>query len=213
MGRRFSSAISWARRTFLQVMGNQAPAFTVASLDTTTTSRSWIVPIPVINSGGRCSSIFLVEPMGRPQAQLDKLGVRITQLRYALASRHLALVLLALECRDATSEVESRPPDSRRSLSVVRQWSSRRWNSSSRLSLLSRIVNSISLQSPAIISPSSHSHSFLRIWPGATIPAVKIRVLAFASAATAVGASEIELDLPADRRPGEPEEDAVTELS
>jgi hypothetical protein len=28
-------AISWARRFFLPVMGNQAPAFTVASLATT----------------------------------------------------------------------------------------------------------------------------------------------------------------------------------
>jgi hypothetical protein len=31
----------------LQVIGNQAPAFTVASFDTTTTSRPWIAPIPV----------------------------------------------------------------------------------------------------------------------------------------------------------------------
>ncbi len=31
----------------MQVMGNQAPAFTVASFDTTTTSRPWIVPTPV----------------------------------------------------------------------------------------------------------------------------------------------------------------------
>ena len=38
-GQRFSRAISCARSTFLQVIGNQAPAFTVASLDTTTTSR------------------------------------------------------------------------------------------------------------------------------------------------------------------------------
>ena len=46
MGSRFSRAISCARSTFLQVSGNQAPAFTVASLATTTTSRPWMAPIP-----------------------------------------------------------------------------------------------------------------------------------------------------------------------
>ena len=34
MGKRFSIAISWARKVFLPVIGNQAPAFTVASLAT-----------------------------------------------------------------------------------------------------------------------------------------------------------------------------------
>src|SRR5690606_8841774 len=35
MGNRFSIAISWARKFFFPVMGNHAPAFTVASLATT----------------------------------------------------------------------------------------------------------------------------------------------------------------------------------
>ncbi len=46
MGSRFSSAISCARSTFLQVIGNQAPALTVASFATTTASRPEIFPIP-----------------------------------------------------------------------------------------------------------------------------------------------------------------------
>lgn len=46
IGRRFSIEISWARKFFLQVTGNQAPAFTVASFATTTTSRPATTPTP-----------------------------------------------------------------------------------------------------------------------------------------------------------------------
>ena len=46
IGSLFSIAISWARRFFLQVMGNHAPAFTVASFATITDSRPWILPMP-----------------------------------------------------------------------------------------------------------------------------------------------------------------------
>jgi hypothetical protein len=46
MGSRFSSAISCARSTFLQVIGNQAPALTVGSLATITASRSDTLPTP-----------------------------------------------------------------------------------------------------------------------------------------------------------------------
>ena len=41
----FSMAISWARRFFLAVIGNQAPALTVASLATITQSFPLIFPI------------------------------------------------------------------------------------------------------------------------------------------------------------------------
>ena len=44
MGMRFSMAISWARRFFLPVIGNHAPAFTVASLATTRQVRPAIRP-------------------------------------------------------------------------------------------------------------------------------------------------------------------------
>ncbi len=41
-------ATSWARRIFLIVSGHQEPAFTVASLATTTTSRPSTTPMPVM---------------------------------------------------------------------------------------------------------------------------------------------------------------------
>src|ERR1051326_1023756 len=46
-GRRFCSAISWARRCFFTVVGKYVPPLTVASLATRTHSRPSITPIPV----------------------------------------------------------------------------------------------------------------------------------------------------------------------
>ena len=46
-GRRFSSAICWARRCFFTVIGKYVPPLTVASLETMTAGRPWIVPTPV----------------------------------------------------------------------------------------------------------------------------------------------------------------------
>src|SRR5947209_1329585 len=46
-GSRFCSAISWARRCFLTVIGKYVPPFTVASFATTTHSRPSTTPTPV----------------------------------------------------------------------------------------------------------------------------------------------------------------------
>ena len=48
MGTRWRIATSWARRIFRIVSGHHDPAFTVASLATTTTSRPSTTPTPVM---------------------------------------------------------------------------------------------------------------------------------------------------------------------
>ncbi len=45
---RFSMAMFWARITFFEVIGKNAPAFTVASFAMIITMRVWMRPRPVI---------------------------------------------------------------------------------------------------------------------------------------------------------------------
>ena len=63
-------AISWARRILVMVSGHHAPAFTVASLATTTAGRPSMRPIPVTTpAAGR---LALVAVIGDQQANFEK---------------------------------------------------------------------------------------------------------------------------------------------
>ncbi len=61
---RFSSAIVWARITFLAVMGKKAPAFTVASLAMIIQVWPWICPRPVMTppAGAPPHSSYIPHP-------------------------------------------------------------------------------------------------------------------------------------------------------
>ena len=68
IGKRFSRAISWARRFFFPVMGNHAPAFTVASLATAKQSLPWMRPSSTTTppEGHPPSSSYIPWPASAP---------------------------------------------------------------------------------------------------------------------------------------------------
>src|SRR6185312_11805909 len=85
MGRRFSIAISCARRFFLAVIGNQAPALTVASLATTTHCLPETYPIPHTTppDGQPPCSAYIPSPTKAP---ISSQGLS-SSIKYATRSR------------------------------------------------------------------------------------------------------------------------------
>ena len=74
------------------VSGHQAPAFTVASLATTTAGRPSILPTPVTTpAAGACAVVPIV---GDQQADLLKVSSGVEKLRQPLARRQLAGAML-----------------------------------------------------------------------------------------------------------------------
>ena len=72
MGTLHRMAISWARSIFEMVSGHHDPAFTVASLATTTTSRPSTIPTPVITPApGACPSYWSCATRRPTSTQVD----------------------------------------------------------------------------------------------------------------------------------------------
>ena len=83
------------------VSGHQAPAFTVASLATTTAGRPSIRPDAGDHArGGRLAVVTVV---GDQQADFEKQRARVEQRGDALARRHLAGAVLLLDARRAAA--------------------------------------------------------------------------------------------------------------
>src|SRR5262245_44390651 len=79
----------WARSTFLQVIGKNAPAFTVASLAITITRRPETVPIPVTTpaDGAPPHSEYMSHAAHRPSSKRSVSGSRSFATRSRAASR------------------------------------------------------------------------------------------------------------------------------
>ena len=87
----------WARSTFLQVIGKNAPAFTVASLAMIMTRRPATVPMPVTTpaDGAPPHSAYMFHAAHRPSSKKSVFGIE--QLGDAFAGGEPALLVLALD--------------------------------------------------------------------------------------------------------------------
>ena len=90
---RFSIAMFWARITFFEVIGKNAPALTVASLAMIITMRVSIRAIPVITPAAGRAAPFFVHAMGCIETQFKE-SAGIGEERDALACRQSPLGML-----------------------------------------------------------------------------------------------------------------------
>ena len=90
-------AMRWARSTFLQVIGKNAPALTVASLAMIMTRRPATVPMPVTTpaDGAPPHSAYMPQAAHRPSSK--KVGAGVDEPGDALAGGEPALLVLAVD--------------------------------------------------------------------------------------------------------------------
>ena len=95
-----------ARSTFLQVIGKNAPAFTVASLAMTMNRRPHTVPIPVTTAPAGAPPHSLYIPKAGKRRELEKRRAGIDQRSNALACGETSLGVLTLDPGGSTAEAD-----------------------------------------------------------------------------------------------------------
>ena len=98
-------AISCARRILVMVSGHQAPAFTVASLATTTAGRPSMRAEAGDDAGG--GRLAVVAVVGDQQADFEEAAAGVDQLPDALARRQLAGAVLLVDARRSAARAEA----------------------------------------------------------------------------------------------------------
>src|ERR1051326_4381990 len=167
-GRRFCSAISWARRCFFTVVGKYVPPLTVASLATRTHSRPSITPIPVTIPAPGAWPSYISQAASAESSRKAVSG----SSRRSIRSRAVSFP------RERCFSSERSPPP--RATCAVRSLSSATSSSI-------RVRRSLNSSGASTCTPST-----LKLWPdsGLGLEALQVRLVALLDRAPRLPAAE-----------------------